>query len=240
MGQSNVPLSSALTSVRSMLDEPNPQEWSNTELTAWLNEGCVDIARRTETLLTTATIDVDAETQTYPAPNDMYRIYRIEYVMDNSPLMYPLQYRGLQGMDQYWGNLPSLPSAFPYLWTYWYSPVGADESGSPAPTQLTIKLYPVPASDGTMTVYYYRLVVPVALTTDTLDILPGWEDTAYDYTVYKALRKDADPRWKDQQALYEQKLAMMIDTTRRFTDQPDFLSTGPIGTPAWLLGGAGW
>ncbi len=237
MGQSNITLTNALLTVRSMLDEPVQAEWSDTELTTWLNEACADMERRTETLMQMQSQNVTVSQQTYPAPSDVLRIYRVEFYQANSPLMYALRYRGLEGMDQYWGNLPALPSAFPYLWTMWYSPVGADASPSAANTQLQIKLYPVPATTGTINVYYYRQITPVVIGTDTLDCLPGWEDTAYDYCVYKALRKDADSRWKDQQAIYEEKIAQMAETTRRFTDQPEFITTGPIGTPAWLLGG---
>jgi hypothetical protein len=241
MGQSNVSLANALTIVRSMLDEPNAAFWTNTELTTWLNEGCVDIQRRAEILRQEQNINIVVDQQSYDAPNDVHRIYRIVYNQVGSTLVYPLRYRGLEGMDQYWGNIPSLPSAFPYLYTLWYSPVGSGASPTPTANQLQIILYPAPAEAGSLTVFYYRLVVPVVASTDTLDITPGWEDIVYDYTVYKALRKDADPRWKDQQALYEQKLQDLIAVTRSFTDQPDYVTTGPSGTPTWLYGGgASW
>jgi len=242
MGQSNVSLTSALTNVRSMLDEPTAQFWSNAELTVWLNEGCNDVNRRAEILRMTAAPTVTALTQSYPAPADTLRIYRAEFVPAgvNNPLTYPLSYRGLEGMDQYWGNLQSLPSAFPALYTLWYSPVGANASPTPTSpnTQLMLKLYPVPSQNGHLNIYYYRLAVAASAGTDTLDIVPGWEDCVYDYAVYKALRKDADPRWKDQQQLYEQKVADMMDTTRSWTDQSDYFSTGQVGgPPAWLISG---
>ena len=239
MGQSGVTLTSALSTVRSMLDEPSPQFWTDAELTTWLNEACTDIARRSETLRTVANITVTAGTQSYAAPSDTYRIYRIEFTPTGGILTYTLEYRGMEGMDQYWGNLQNQPASFPALYTLWYSPVSAAQAGTPTPTQMMIKTYPVPAQNGTLIVYYYRLVVPVSTTAEshTLDCLPGWEDIAYDYTVYKALRKDADPRWKDQHDLYEARLLDMIDRTRSWTDQPDYFSTGPTGQPAWLLGG---
>jgi hypothetical protein len=238
MGQSGVTLTTALTNVRSMLDEPNPQFWTNSELTLWLNEACTDIARRSETLRQTATIAVTAGTQSFPAPVDTYRIYRIEFATSGVQT-YTLEYRGMEGMDQYWGNLQTQPAAWPALYTLWYSPVSVAEAGSPAPTQMMIKTYPVASQNGSLIVYYYRLIVPVTsgAPTATLDCLPGWEDVAYDYAVYKALRKDADPRWKEQHDLYESRLLDMIDRSRSWTDQPDYFSTGPTGQPAWLLGG---
>jgi hypothetical protein len=238
MGQSNVALTAALTNVRSMLDEPTAQFWSDSELTLWLNEGCTDVARTAEILRQEVAIAVTADTQSYPAPADVYRIYRVEFVPTGAILTYPLAFRGYQGMDQYWGNLQSLPSAFPSLYTLWYSPVGASASPAAAHTQMMIKTYPVPAQAGNLNVFYYRQVVLAAAGTDTLDTLPGWEDIVYDYVVYKALRKDADPRWKDQQAIYDEKLAAMMDTTRSWTDQSDYFSTGMVGgPPAWLVSG---
>jgi hypothetical protein len=241
MGQSGVDLTNALSIVRSMLDEPVPQFWTNTELTTWLNEACADIERRSETLRNEYTTTVTANTQDYSAPNDVLRIYRCEFQPTQASgagqLTYPLEYRGLLGMDQYWGNLQSQPASFPALYTLWYAPVSSSQSPAAVSTQLQIRLYPVPSQSGTLNIYYYRQIVSVSAGTDTLDCLPGWEDCVYDYTVYKALRKDADPRWKDQQSLYESKLTNMIDTTRSFTDQPDYISTGPVGQPSWLLGG---
>lgn len=222
-----------------MLDEPNPQFWTNTELTLWLNEGCVDIARRAEILRQTDTIDVSADTQNYDAPDDCYRIYRIHFLPTGTTLMYPIEFRGYQGMDQYWGNLPQLPAAWPALYTLWYSPVGANASPTPGSpnAQMQITLYPVPSQDGQLVVFYYRLAVPMVDTTDTLDVTPGFEDVVYDYCVYKAYRKDASPLWKDQQAIYEQKLQDLIDITRTWSDQSEYASTGPVGQPAWLTGG---
>lgn len=240
MGQSNVTMTQAIVNVRSMLDEPNAAFWSNNELGLWINEACADVQRNAEILRQMTPLAVSVNQQDVTAPSDLLRQYRCEFVPTaQNILTYPVEFRGYIGMDQIWGNLQSLPSAFPEYFTFWFSPVGANSAGSPAPTQLTIRLFPVPAQAGALNLFYYRLAIPAAVSpgTATLDTLPGWEDICYDYAVYKALRKDADPRWNDQFQIYKDKLVEMISRTHPdWTDQPDYFSTGPQGIPSWLLG----
>jgi hypothetical protein len=240
MGQSNVSMTAAIANVRSLLDEPNPAFWSNAELGLWLNEGCVDVQRRCEILRQESALPVAASAQNILAPNDVLRIYRLEFVpTGQTTLTYPLEFRGYMGMDQIWGNLQSLPSAWPEYYTLWFSPVGANESGAPTPTQLTIRLFPVPSGAGSLNCFYYRLPVAANVTpgTDTLDIVPGWEDACYDYAMYRALRKDADPRWNEAFQTYMDKLVQLMSRTHPdWTDQPDYFSTGPRGIPSWLSG----
>jgi hypothetical protein len=239
MGNSNISLSTALTEVRNILDEPNPQFWSNSMLTSWLNQGAADMQRQVEELRAESNPTVTAAVQDYPAPDDTLRIYKIEYVPEqggNNYLSYPLEFRGRIGMDQIWGNLQSQPAAFPSYWTTWFSPLGAAASPGGG-TQLTIRLYPSPYQNGTLNIFYYRLTVPVVANSDTLDIVPGWEDTLYDYAVYRALQRDADPRWKDFQAIYLAKVEVLRARVQPdWTDQPSYFATGPQGIPRWLLG----
>jgi hypothetical protein len=240
MGQSNVSMTAAISAVRSLLDEPNPQFWSNAEIGLWLNEACVDVQRRCEILRQKAGLVVASNAQDIAAPTDTMRIYRMEFVpTGQTTLTYPMEFRGYLNMDSVWGNLQSLPSAWPEYYTLWYSPVGANESGAPTPTQLTIRLFPVPAQAGTLNCFYYRLPVAALVTpgTDTLDIVPGWEDACYDYACYRALRKDSDPRWNDQFQIYQEKLMDLMSRTHPdWTDQPDYFGTGAQGIPSWLVG----
>jgi hypothetical protein len=100
---------------------------------------------------------------------------------------------------------------------------------------MSIVLYPVPSQAGSLTVFYYQQIVPAVATTDNIDVLSGWEDTVHDYAVYRALRKDADPRWQDFKSTYEEKLVAMIDTTRTFQDQAGTFTTGQSALPSWLV-----
>lgn len=219
-----VTLTTALANIRSLLDEPNPQFWSNAELTQWINECCAETARKVEWKRALANIDVDSGTQTYTAPTDTYRIYRLEFVPDASIDTYTVEFRGYMEMDQIWGINQQWPASYPLYYTMWKVP----------PT-MSIILYPVPSQNGTLNVYYYQQITPVVSGTDNLDILVGWEDIAYDYTVYRALRKDADPRWQEFKQTYEDKLLAMIDATRTFQDQAGTFSTGQAALPEWLV-----
>ena len=223
----SVLLSTALTNVRSLLDEPNPQFWQNSELTNWINEACADIARRVEWKRTTANITVTEGTQDYTAPEDVYRIYRLEYVPvgSDSQTTYTCEFRGYMEMDQIWGINQQWPASYPLYYTLWK-----------VPPSMTIILYPVPAQGGQLNVYYYQQITPASNPdTDYIDALEGWEDVVYDYAVYRALRKDADPRWQEFKATYEDKIMYMIDSTRTFQDQAGTFSTGQAALPEWLV-----
>ena len=220
----SVNLTTALSQVRSLLDEPNPQFWSNNELTNWINEACVDISRRVEWKRTKATIDVDNGTQTYTAPVDTYRIYRIEFVPDSSVNNYTVEFRGYMEMDQIWGINQQWPASYPLYYTLWQ-----------VPPAMQIILYPVPSQDGTLNVFYYQQITPVVAGSDNLDCLEGWEDTVYDYTLYRALRKDADPRWQEYKQTFEDKIVHMTDSTRTFQDQAGTFTTGQAALPYWLV-----
>ena len=219
-----VTLTTALANIRSLLDEPNPQFWSNAELTQWINEACAESARKAEWKRSTATIDVDNGTQKYTAPTDVYRIYRIEFVPDSSQDTYTVEFRGYMEMDQIWGINQQWPASYPLYYTMWKVP----------PT-MQIVLYPVPSQDGTLNVYYYQQITPVATGSDDLDILEGFEDICYDYAVYRALRKDADPRWNEFKTTYEEKLVDLVTTTRTFQDQAGTFTTGQSALPSWLV-----
>jgi hypothetical protein len=235
MGSSNVTMTQAIVNVRSMLDEPNAAFWSDAELTLWINEACADVQRQAEILRQQANLAVAVNQQDVLAPTDFLRHYKCQFVPTAQDILtYPIEFRGYIGMDAIWGNLQSLPSAYPSFFTFWFNPIGADATGGP--TALTMRLFPVPAQAGTLQLFYYRLAVP-ATGTDTIDTLPGWEDICYDYAVYKALRKDADPRWNDQFSIYKDKLVEMVSRTHPdWTDQPDYFSTGAGGIPSWLAG----
>ena len=216
-------LTEALSNVRSLIDEPVAQFWSDAELTEWINQGCAEIQREVEWARKGPTvIDTVAGTQTYYAPQDFLRIYRLEFVPNNNTsYTYSLEFRGYNEMDAAWGNLKTLPSAYPEQFTLWNNP-----NDRTTGVGLTILLYPVPAVDGFLNLYYYRTIVPVASGGDYVDVLPGWEDTVYSFAAYRALRKDADPRWNDFKQEFSMQIDQMKSVSRTYTDQPNWFSTG--------------
>lgn len=220
-----VQLSTMLSNVRSLLDEPNPQFWTNAELTNWINEACAEIARKVEWKRAVTTIPVVAGTQNYVGtPADMYRIYRLTFQPTGSNDTYTVEFRGMMEMDQIWGINQQWPASYPLYYTTWK-----------VPPNIQITLYPVPAQAGTLTVYYYQQITPAVLNTDPVDALEGWEDACEDYAVYRALRKDADPRWQEFKQTYEDKLIAMVDATRTFQDQAGTFTTGQAALPEWLV-----
>lgn len=220
----SITLTDITTNIRSLLDEPNPQFWQNSEITNWVNEACAEIARKVEWKRTTATISVVDGTQQYTAPADMYRIYRITFSPTDSDNTYTLEWRGMMEMDQIWGINQEWPATYPLYYTTWA-----------VPPDLNLILYPVPSQDGDMIVYYYQQITPVSAGGDDVDVLEGYEDIVEDYVVYRALRKDADPRWKEFKQTYEDKLEALYENSRTFQDQAGTFTTGQAALPEWLV-----
>src|SRR5271157_6293684 len=112
-------LATMTTEVRSILDEPNAQFWSNSEITTWINQGCENFAQRTRTLRTQETIQVVAKTQNYITPADIYAINRVEFVPTSTGqvFIYPLDFMGYNEMDQAWGVYQTFPAAWPQAFT---------------------------------------------------------------------------------------------------------------------------
>lgn len=225
-------LGQLVTNLRDRLDEATASFWTNPQLEKWLMDGARDIARQAECLQAKATIAVTGATQEYTAPTDMVRIYRAEYKRTGDSQIYPLTFRDYNNMDEIWYSSKTIHQSTPAYYTMWGYP--------PA---VTISLYPTPAVSGSMYIYYYRL--PADLATDgsadssVVDVPVGWEDLIVDYAEYCALRKDNDAQWKDAKGLYEEKLADIVATTQRWTDQEGMIvSDSGVGvTPYWLYGG---
>jgi hypothetical protein len=260
-----ITLNDAIYRVRSELDEPaypslpgstsnpltspQPRFYTDTELTVWINSGLRDVSRRVEDLITTdQTINIPAFTGTgtqpsrFPLMTDVVRINRVEFVpaLQNNQI-YRVEPSTQNEMDQIWGTYQQNSSSYPR----WYVLLGYP--GGTSRNLFQIQLYPVPAQAGTLNVYYYReptlLTDPVAdpsQYTKTLDIVEGWHDLATDYAVVKGLQKARNPDWQLHKQEYEQKIANMVDVTRRFHDQQSYISYGTNMLPSWLVGGGEW
>lgn len=225
-----VTLPNAIVQVRDLLDESTAQFWTDAQLTSWLNEACADSQRRCEWKQSVATIDVTAETQSYSAPDDVIRIHKITFIQTDSTNTYTLEYRGLMEMDQIWGINQQWPASYPLYYTLW---------GQPGTDTLSIQCFPVPSEDGTLQVYYYPDIVP-ATGSNNMDCAQGFEDMMYDYCMYRALRKDADPRWQEAKASYEEKIVALTNTSRTYQDQAGTFATGQQALPQWLTSSEGW
>lgn len=219
-------LTDILGDVRDRLDEEVARRWDDTQLTRWINEGARDIARRTEVLQDRLTTTAVAGTQEYTLPTDMVRVYRVEFVPTGATSTYTLDYRDFNSLDGVWWSQKTTRKGTPFLYTIW---------GFPPSAKLI--LYPIPDPGGTITVYYYRLPVEAVNGGDNLELPEGWHDLLSDYCEYKALRKDADPRWRESKQLFEENLGNLFDVTRRWTDQAGYIDVATTTLPSWLVEG---
>lgn len=224
-------LTQAQTSIAIALDDPLNQYFTLAQLTNWINEGCMDIARRSQTLQTSSTVPVVAGTNIYTMPANLLSIHRVEFVPAGQSYpnnqTYAVTYRAINDMDQVWGVNQGSPNTYPQFYTPWLSP-----------PNLQIQLFPVPAQAGTLNIFYYRTPTPVVLATDVLDVVEGFQSLVHLYAEYMAKRKSADSTWQDAKKLYEEEFMDLLNKTRSYTDQMGTFTTGPGWMPYWLYEGA--
>lgn len=255
-----IQLQDAIRRVRSLLEEPCapttpsstavPRMYSDTEITDWVNDGLRDLARRAEFLFTadsSITINAYGETPnqpvpTYPLLNDVWRIYRVEFqVAGDSSQIYPLEASNQNYMDNIW-NIDQISSmSYPQYWMTRGYPGGTGRN------KFVIQIFPQSSQAGNLNVFYYRQPVrlsdPVANPTVydvTLDCQEGWDDMIVDYAYMKGLIKARDPQWQVAQQMYEAKMVNVIDTTRRYNDQPQFMQYDFQPMPWGFDGGGMW
>ena len=230
-------LSAVRTEVRNLIDEQTAAFWTDAQLNGWINQGCQDMARRALCLRTTLQVPVVANTQNYPAPANMYQLYRLEFVPSTGTFIYPVTFMGYNEADQAWGTYQQFPAAWPEIAVLWNNPGSVTITGNSSPLQ--IRLFPVPAQSGVLNVFYYREIVTAVNDSDQIDCLPGWEDLATEYAVYKAKRKDKESDWQGAFSFYEQRLNDLIMISGTFQDQAGTFSTGQGMWPPWAQGGYG-
>lgn len=218
-----------LSATRRRLDEIEAEgTWKNDELRGYLNDGAVDIARRSECLRAESIIDINAGTQNVTGPIDMVRIHTISWYRDSDTTSkYPLEYMDYRNLQSAAYTSLNVTEGTPGAYTTWNFP-----------PNLSITCYPIPSDDGKLLVHYYKL--PATLAEDStqdaeyLDLPAGWEDAATDYAVYQAMLKDGDARWQNYMQMYEGKLAGLVEAAERFNDQAGMITAGHNMIPAWL------
>lgn len=214
------------TLVRDRLDEDSPRRWTNAQLDRWINEGARDVARRTECLhAKSSAIAVTANTQvtSLSTLTTLLKINRVEWKTDGDSRVIALEYRDYNSMDAVWWDAKETATSTPGYYTL---------TGNPP--ALSITVYPIPASAGTITVYYWRLPTEATADADTVEVPEGWHDTLADYAEYKALRRDADPRWREAFDIYKDNLAALLTQTRRYTDGIDVVTPEAPHLASWV------
>lgn len=233
-------LAELITDCRSHLDEAVAGFWDDVEMSRWCWEAARDIARRTEWNEKISRQDITANQQTYAVPDDVFRIFRLEY-RESSSFSYALEPKNFHDMDELWMTGREIAGSRPYAYAMWGAP-GARENNAGA---RQLYLYPTPSTSYTNGLILYYYAVPAKVDPNdfnaTVEVPSGWEDLVPLYVEVVARRKESrDSRWREAFELYELRLAEMMKTTRSHTDQQDTsvgLVPGFGGLPAWLVEG---
>lgn len=222
-------LSQELTNLGIDLDDANNVYNSTASLTQYINQGCVEIARRAECLLDMQSCTAITNISYYLAPANCVRLHQVTFSPLNNPQqIYPLMYKGKTEMNAIWGVNQNLPGSYPQFYTTWKNP--------PA---ISIQVFPVPAQAGSIGFWYYRLPNPVANGTDLIDLPDGYEDCLRAYVRYCARRRAGDQMWTDDKALYEESLSTLITNSRNWTDEAGQMTIGTSFLPTWLYDDVG-
>lgn len=206
-------LATALAAVRVRLDEVDGAgattnvAWKDSELRAWINEGCRDITRKTHCLFDRTTIAVVASTAEYTGPTDALAVDIVNYTPTGGQ-KHQLDYAHItnaNGLQYFTGT-----AYMPQVWTL---------RGMP-PT-LKIVLYPTPSTNGTLEVFYTRLAAALSTTgsadSSNIEVPEGWEDLVYAYAEARARRKDRDQSWQEAQQEYDQNLQALMSIAGVYT-----------------------
>lgn len=226
-------MTEALATLRDDLDEQTAIHWTNAQLIRYMNQGLRKTARISECNRDSVTKAIVAGTYEYTMSSmthDIIRFHIASFVRTGDTLEYWLKPQDLSSSVQDYGSARRIVNGTPRFFHTWGKP----------PT-LTLSLYPVPAEDGTLTLYYYRL--PATYNTDgsgngtALDLPSGWEECAVLYAKYKAFKQDGqmDQAQLELQEFNDTVKALSVAATR-FNDQPGQVSMfGNMGLPLWLI-----
>lgn len=213
-------LADLITQVRDILDEPVPAQFSDDQLTRWLNEANQDIARSTRMFKDSFTMSTIADNGVYPVPPQVIGIEQVYLSTDMQTFdLIPQHFEDFDALRHGYGAM--MIGTPTYYSTFGFTP------------NLFLLIFPTPTVAGdTIEVFASRLPAPMDPndTTSAVDTLEIWTDALVDYCEYKALRRDRDPRWQEAHGLYVAKRDAMMEN-------PDYLpvSRGVVPTP-----GGGW
>jgi len=152
-----------IINLRIDLDDPTGIYWQTADYLVWMNDAQLDIARRAECLMEYAQTSCAANVARYAAPSDAIRLHEVTYSPNDPSQIYPLSYKGRQELNGIWWVNQSTPATYPLYYTTWSQP-----------PFIMVQLFPVPSQIGQLAFWYYRLPIPVANTTDTIDIPAGY------------------------------------------------------------------
>lgn len=226
-----VTMGQALAGVRTRLDESTTRAWTDPEIRGWVNEAVAEISRRTEALENSSFINVSVGATEVPMPADCLRVSRLEWWVDDAGTrIIPLEIREKFAMDSVWAGGQKSTTGTPH----YAAPFGY-------PPQLAFLLYPLPAVDGSVMVYYAQAAPTLATDTSddasTLSIPTGWDDLIFDYATQCAQRRDGNPAWQDTRNVFEAKLQQMWTMVQFYHNQGGQITEDATGFDADDYGG---
>jgi len=218
----NPTLSALRTATRQKLGEATARAWTDTELTAWLNEAVREVCRRTLCYEKRASITVNAGDyeKSLATIDDLIMVDRVDVVPTGSQVSYPLQYRDLHSMDSIWNVSRQTSRGTPEFYALW----GVTPS-------LTMFLFPVPAQGYTVNFNYYGYAPTLAADSDVLSLPIGWHDLVADYATYLAYLRDSDSRWQQFLASFNDGLLRLIEVNNRRGASGGFIDN--VSTWGW-------
>lgn len=200
-----LPLSTLITQVRTEILEPitvtppsssNDGQWTDTEITEWINNANQDLTELAEIESAAATITTVASTESYALPSDFLRVRRAE-IQDNaaSTLWAPL----------YMGSIDiRLPNTISGAIT------GRGRPSSYFLYAGLLYLVPIPDAVYNINLFYYRRAPDLVNSGDTPIIDQRFHKLLRYWAVARAKQKIDDPGFMTYQQLFDQgKLDML-------------------------------
>lgn len=204
---SNVTLAQLKQRARERCDMVNSTFISDAELTSFINSSVKELYDRLLDAgefyyMSTATINIVANTAAYDLPTDFYKMLGVDLVVDaqgNGVTLKPFQFEQRNA----------------YLFTPTWNVVGLSYLRYMIQANK-IKFVPVPNGSTTVKIYYAPAFTNLSANSDTFDGINGWEEYVVIETAIKMLiKEESDPQ---ALMLQKQEITQRIDSMKHNRD----------------------
>lgn len=186
-----------IAAVRSNIEEASAVQWTNDDLTMWIDEAAREISLAARNLRDEWSVAFAAGDATKDAASGL--IISIDdawWKFDSAEIRYPLEIRNHRDMHSRWGLYRDIRQGIPvYLTASKTSTTGV---GASSATLMQLRLYPIPQAAGTL--YYQGVraattkgIGATAVTgSHIVECEAGWEYLIVKYATAKALIRGQD------------------------------------------------